>query len=509
MGVAKFLGAKTAKPVESESPETSTSKSDVAVISEDLPSSIDEEKPAVLENTSWKRHIWDTWGHPDKKHVKIIFKLDVTLLALASMSTFIKYLDKINLSYAYVNGMKEELGIEGNELNYANTGYNIASIICGFPWAFLMVKMNTKWFVVLVELFWILVTFCFSAVKTPTQMVVLRTIVGAFESAHYPALSYILGTYYTSGELARRNVILQSSTSIGSFFAGYVASGTYTGLNGVAGRSGWRWVFIIDGIISLGIIGPQIFFFSDRLSNRKPDLVLNETDIAYLKERRPDQKVDKYDFKLKDLWDAALSLEVWAFWGFGVFQDLASLCSSAYLLWLKAWNKREPGSYTVPQIDHYGSILYAVQTVIALSSGWISDTVCRGKRWPPIVVSGVISFVVCILLGALPVYPNNRAFRFFLYLNTTWSLATAGLYWAWCQEYFKDNLKQKAIATGGINIGSFVANSIVNNIWYKTSEMPSITAGYYISGVNGALYSIDALLLGLWERRKRRRTIGF
>ncbi|CDK29083.1 unnamed protein product [Kuraishia capsulata CBS 1993] len=485
-------------------------KVDATQISEEVLPSIEgdseeEEAPVILENTSWKRHIWDTWGHPDKRHVKVIFKLDITLLALSSISTFIRYLDRINLSYAYVNGMKEDLGIVGNQLNYANTGYSIAGMVFGFPWAILMVKMNSKWFVVMVELFWIILTFSFSAVKTPTQMVALRTLVGAFESAHYPALSFILGTYYTSGELARRNVILQSSTSIGSFFGGYVASGTYTGLNGVNGRAGWRWVFIIDGVISLGIIVPQILFFADRLSNRKPDLIMSAADIAYLKERKPDQKEDKYHFTLKDFFTAAFSLEVWAFWGFGIFQDLASLDSSAYLLWLKAWNKIKPGSYTYSQIDHYGSILYAVQTVIALSSGWISDTLCRGRRWPPIVVAGTVTFVVCIILGSTPVYPENRAFRFFLYLNTTWSLATAGLYWAWAQEFFVDNLKMRAITTGGIDIGSFAAEVIANNIWYKTSKMPKITAGYYISGVNGALYSLDALALGLWEAHKKRR----
>ncbi|GME70731.1 unnamed protein product [[Candida] boidinii] len=114
----------------------------------------------VLENTKWTRHIWDTWGHPDKRHVEVIFKLDCTLLFLACASTFIKYLDKINLTYAYVNGLKEDIGINGNEYNYANTGYNIACMVCGFPAAYLMVKMNSKWFIILIEIGWIIVTFC-------------------------------------------------------------------------------------------------------------------------------------------------------------------------------------------------------------------------------------------------------------------------------------------------------------------------------------------------------------
>lgn len=457
----------------------------------------------VLENTRWTRHIWDTWGHPDKRHVKVIFKLDCTLLFLACASTFIKYLDKINLTYAYVNGLKEDIGIKGNEYNYANTGYNIACMICGFPAAYLMVKMNSKWFIILIELCWIVVTFCQSTIKTPTQLVALRTVLGIFECGHYPALTYILGTYYTPLEFAKRSVLLQSSTSIGSFFGGYVASGVWSGLNGVDGRAGWRWVFIIDGCISLGLIVPQILFFPDRLSNRKPDRVLTQEDIDYLKRRSPEQKEDNYKFHIKDVFSAMTSWEVWAFWLFGVLQDITSLVTPFFSLWLKAWNKVEPGSYTIPQINHYASIIYAVQTVVALTSGWLSDTVLRGRRWPPIFVAGIVAFVVNICLGATPLYPENRAFRFFLYCNTGWALAVAGLYWAWAQEYFKTDLKRRVICTGGINIAAFVANSICNNIWYQTSKGPHITAGYYLSGTTGGLYVINAIVVGFADRRRK------
>ena len=182
----------------------------------------------ILENTKWTRHIWDTWGHPDKKHAKIICKLDCTLLFFACAATFVKYLDKINLTYAYVNGLREDLGIVGNQYNYANTGYNIASMIFGFPAAFLMVKMNSKYFIILIEMLWIIVTFAQAAVKTPTQLIVARTILGIFECGHYPALSYILGTYYTPLELAKRAVILQSSTSIGSFSVVMLLQGSTT-----------------------------------------------------------------------------------------------------------------------------------------------------------------------------------------------------------------------------------------------------------------------------------------
>lgn len=39
--------------------------------------------------------------------------------------------------------------------------------------------------------------------------------------------------------------------SLGSMFSGYLQAAAYRNLNGVYGRAGWRWLFIVQGIITL------------------------------------------------------------------------------------------------------------------------------------------------------------------------------------------------------------------------------------------------------------------
>jgi MFS family permease len=39
--------------------------------------------------------------------------------------------------------------------------------------------------------------------------------------------------------------------SLGSMFSGYLQAAAYRNLNGVFGRAGWRWLFIVQGIITL------------------------------------------------------------------------------------------------------------------------------------------------------------------------------------------------------------------------------------------------------------------
>lgn len=46
-----------------------------------------------------------------------------------------------------------------------------------------------------------------------------------------------------TGELGKRNGILQSAVSIAPIFSGFLQAGIYNGLNGHAGLAGWRWLF--------------------------------------------------------------------------------------------------------------------------------------------------------------------------------------------------------------------------------------------------------------------------
>lgn len=49
--------------------------------------------------------------------------------------------------------------------------------------------------------------------------------------------------------------------SMGQLFSGFLQTAAYTGLNGVDGRAGWRWLFIIDGIITLPLALAGYLFF--------------------------------------------------------------------------------------------------------------------------------------------------------------------------------------------------------------------------------------------------------
>jgi MFS transporter, ACS family, pantothenate transporter len=127
----------------------------------------------------------------------------------------------------------------------------------------------------MIEAGWTLVTFAQAAMTKPIHMYVLRFILGLFETGHYSAIVYLCGGWYQKTELARRLAIINCATAIGPMFSSYLQAAAYTGLNGVHGMAGWQWLFIIDGVISIGVIIPQMFFFPDVPARQKPDLVFS------------------------------------------------------------------------------------------------------------------------------------------------------------------------------------------------------------------------------------------
>ena len=184
-------------------------------------------------------------------------------MTFGCLGTFIKYIDRSNINSAFVSGMKEDMGLYGNELNYANTAYSIANIIGLWPCNLLLTRSNPKWFIPFLEFGWTICTFAQASMKTPTQMYVLRTLLGLFETGHYSAIVYLSGAWYQKSELARRLAIINCATAIGPMFSSYLQAAAYTGLNGVHGMAGWQWLFIIDGVISVGVIIPQCLLYPD------------------------------------------------------------------------------------------------------------------------------------------------------------------------------------------------------------------------------------------------------
>ena len=63
---------------------------------------------------------------------------------------------------------------------------------------------------------------------------------GLAESAFYPGMQYIIGSWYRNDELAKRSCIFHASGAIATMCSGYLMAAVYN-LDGRGGLAGWKW----------------------------------------------------------------------------------------------------------------------------------------------------------------------------------------------------------------------------------------------------------------------------
>ena len=82
-------------------------------------------------------------------------------------------------------------------------------------------------------------------------MVVLRVLLGITQSAVFPGLTYLISTWYTRKEQQLRFAFLQSGEVVVLGLGGILNFGLNK-LNGKGSLAGWRWMFLVQGIIAIG-----------------------------------------------------------------------------------------------------------------------------------------------------------------------------------------------------------------------------------------------------------------
>lgn len=88
------------------------------------------------------RQKWYQWFAPDDtpEERRLIIKLDCLIMIFVFLAYWAKVLDSSATSTAYVSGMKEDLKLYGNELNYLNTTYMYdCNLLLGVSWLMIVV----------------------------------------------------------------------------------------------------------------------------------------------------------------------------------------------------------------------------------------------------------------------------------------------------------------------------------------------------------------------------------
>lgn len=140
------------------------------------------------------------------------------------------------------------------------------------PSNMLLTRVRPSLYIPLWVCIWSALSATTAAVTNFAGLTAIRFFLGICEAPFFPGVFYLLSCWYTKKELALRYAFLYSGLVLATAFSGLLAAGIFAGLENKYGLAGWRWLFIIEGVISL-VFGLVAFFLL-------PDFVESESGSA-------------------------------------------------------------------------------------------------------------------------------------------------------------------------------------------------------------------------------------
>lgn len=251
-----------------QSSEQSTIKSSevVAVVADPAPSIDtkeqykDEDLTTPISPTArhrWYQYFSETDTPAERR---LILKIDGLIIIFLWLAFWAKILDGASTTNAYITGMKTDLRLYGNELNYLNASFQqvpllllhaisdvrrVGYLVFQIPLTLLVTRLPVNYLLPAADLLWGVFTLVQYKVSNVQQLYVLRFFGGALSGFFLPAAQWYLGCWYKKSELNRRGALFFVAAQVGGMCSGYVARAAHANLNGIFGIAGWRWLYII------------------------------------------------------------------------------------------------------------------------------------------------------------------------------------------------------------------------------------------------------------------------
>ncbi|KAE8381566.1 major facilitator superfamily domain-containing protein [Aspergillus bertholletiae] len=175
---------------------------------------------------------------------------------------------------------------------------------------------------VLYYISWGIALACHAAVKNKEGLYAVRFLLGLFEAGLFPGVILQLCYWYRPDEMSLRLLyfLLTEQDILGNFsgiISGVLAYAFDT-VSGSHGLSGWQWLFLTEGIITVAFGISLIFIFPDFPPQAK---WLTDKEKAFIQARLPRNapRAEEMNFNFREILDSLRDSRLWLFtliWAF-------------------------------------------------------------------------------------------------------------------------------------------------------------------------------------------------
>jgi ACS family tartrate transporter-like MFS transporter len=400
-------------------------------------------------------------------------------LPLVFLGYIVAYLDRANVGFAKLR-MAGELNFSEEVFGLGIGIFFIGYLLLEIPGALLVERWSArKWFArILIS--WGFISALTAFVRTPMQFYMARFFLGVAEAGFFPGIIVYLTHWFTNVDRARALSGLVMAVPF-SLALGAPVSAMLLDVNWLR-LSGWRWMFIIEGIpaVVLGIV--MLIFMTDRPRNAKW-LTLNEREEL-------DKLLDA-ETKAKEaegritIWEALRHRNLWLL-TLGIFATNTGGYALAF--WLPTTLKHLSGGSDRAALL-YSALFYSCGLLSVFLSGQSSDRT-GDRKWH--CVGGQLGIALFLAGSVIPGQPFP--------LVMVWLCLTglAAYFWPspfWALPTLTLTSSAAAVAIGFINMGANLAGYVGNHMngWLRQHGATESTCLLFLgacSAVGGMLVSL-------------------
>lgn len=446
---------------------------------------------------------WFHWHEPGttKEEKWLLFKLDFFILTYTCLTFFVKYLDQTNITNAYISGMKEDLNLRQNELNWLSTFFNIG-IIIGSPFTTTaLTVIQPRYWLPACTVVWSVFVLCMYKAADVKTLYILRFFCGLAESGVLPGAWYIIGSWYRKSEIARRTALFYFSAIGGLMLSGYIQAGLYHNMNNRLGLAAWRWLFIFDFIISIPIAVLGFFVCPDE-PKAKRMWWMTESERQRCIQRLAEEDRDSQPVRWS--WRTFAQLfKCWQPYGFCIAWGTLELTCAVNLqrwmaLWLKTLKENGHPKYSVEQINALPTVIGCLQLIWMILSSFTADYLQDTSV--VIAALAVVQLIGYIIFCVWPASESTIMAAF--YVSSAYG-AIGPLMGSWLNSCSGGDKVLRALSSALMSSIGFTFGTIAQQTMFPVSQAPQFKQTHgFLFGTGWVVFTIIwcGAVLPLMER---------
>jgi MFS family permease len=369
------------------------------------------------------------------------------------MACIISYMDRVNIGFAMPGGMGAELGMNASMTGLAGGIFFIGYLFLQIPAGRLAVHGSGKKFIAGSLVAWAVLSVLTGFVRTDTQLLILRFLLGVSEGGMLPVVLTMVSNWFPDKERGRANAMVILFVPIAGIITAPLSGFLIAALS-------WRYLFVIEGVLSLVFLFAWWKLASDRPTDAK---WISDAEREYiLRELRAEQeRMSTAKVKRASLSQVLADGVMWRLIGLNFFYQMGIY---GYTLWLPTILK----NLTHGSMGKVGmlAVLPYIGTMIGmLAVSNLSDRLCRRKVF---VVGPILAFALCMFCSVW--FQNNAWFSYcFLIGSGVFLQAAAGVFWTIPPKLFSAEVAggARGVINALGNLGGFCGPYLVGVLIQK------------------------------------------